>query len=183
MTVPASAVFDPWMRSRNGGSWIVIGVELSCRMPIDDGSSMRSLAEAAIVILAAFGYCIFGAFHAVFDGSSAAAISERHRQFLLIYEGLVSVVICTFLIRRGWTARRLGLAPTVARENNRLMTGVNASVAIRLAYHLYQGGIGVIGIIPFGLVCAWWFARAGRLWPVIVAHAVTDATSLLYSSA
>lgn len=72
-----------------------------------------------------------------------------------------------------------GYVITLAKESDRLSAGVNASVAIRLAYHLYQGGIGVIGIIPFGLVCAWWFARTGRLWPVVVAHVVFDLTSLL----
>jgi membrane protease YdiL (CAAX protease family) len=51
---------------------------------------------------------------------------------------------------------------------------VNASVAIRLLYHLYQGPLGVIGVIPLGLIFAYWFARTGRLWPVIVAHAAWD---------
>jgi membrane protease YdiL (CAAX protease family) len=79
------------------------------------GSShgMSQRAEAAIVILGAFGYFIFGAVYAVFDGTSGPAISEAALQFLLIYEGLVSAVICTFLIRRGWSAQRLGLAPNV----------------------------------------------------------------------
>lgn len=72
-----------------------------------------------------------------------------------------------------------GYLITVAREHDRLNLGVNASVALRLAYHLYQGGVGVVAIIPFGLVFAWWYRKTGRLWPVVVAHAATDLTSLL----
>ena len=30
------------------------------------------------------------------------------------------------------------------------------------------------------LVLALWYARTGRLWPVIVAHAVTDFAALLH---
>lgn len=56
---------------------------------------------------------------------------------------------------------------------------VNVSVAIRLAYHLYQGPLGVLSIIPMGLVSAYWFARTGRLWPVIVAHTVSNLVGLL----
>jgi membrane protease YdiL (CAAX protease family) len=58
-------------------------------------------------------------------------------------------------------------------------TAINASVAIRLLYHLYQGAIAFIGIVPFGLVVAWWYARTGRLWPVIVAHALADFVALV----
>jgi uncharacterized protein len=72
-----------------------------------------------------------------------------------------------------------GYLITAAREKGRLSVGVNASVAIRLAYHLYQGGMGVIGIIPFGLICALWYARTARLWPVVIAHVVIDLTGLL----
>jgi uncharacterized protein len=72
-----------------------------------------------------------------------------------------------------------GYVITLAKEKGHLTFGVNASVAIRLTYHLYQGGIGVIGIIPFGLICAWWYARTGRLWPIVVAHGATDLTSLM----
>lgn len=60
---------------------------------------------------------------------------------------------------------------------------VNVSTGIRVLYHLYQGIQGVIGIAPFGLILGYWFARTGRLWPVIVAHAVTDFAGLWSSGA
>ena len=58
-------------------------------------------------------------------------------------------------------------------------TAINVSVAIRLLYHLYQGPAAAIGIVPFGLVVGWWYARSGRLWPVIVAHGIGDFIALV----
>ena len=55
---------------------------------------------------------------------------------------------------------------------------INTSVAVRLLYHLYQGMIGVVLIVPFGLLFATWFARTRRLWPLIVAHALFDAAGM-----
>jgi membrane protease YdiL (CAAX protease family) len=57
-------------------------------------------------------------------------------------------------------------------------TGINVSVAIRLLYHLYQGPLGVLYIVPLGLVFAWWYARSGRLWPLVIAHALYDFSAL-----
>jgi membrane protease YdiL (CAAX protease family) len=57
-------------------------------------------------------------------------------------------------------------------------TGINVSVAIRLLYHLYQGPLGVLSIVPLGLVFAWWYARSGRLWPLVIAHALVDFIGL-----
>ena len=71
-----------------------------------------------------------------------------------------------------------GYVVTVARESGHLALGVNASIAIRLAYHLYQGGAGVVGIIPFGLIFGVWFSRTGRLWPLVVAHGLSDFVGL-----
>jgi membrane protease YdiL (CAAX protease family) len=53
-------------------------------------------------------------------------------------------------------------------------TGINVSVAIRLLYHLYEGAVAAVGIVPIGLLFAIWYARTGRLWPLIVAHALWD---------
>ncbi|AXK72908.1 CPBP family intramembrane metalloprotease [Lysobacter sp. TY2-98] len=54
---------------------------------------------------------------------------------------------------------------------------VNASTALRLSYHLYQGAPSVL-IIPVGLLFAAWYARTGGLWPVVIAHAAFDAMAL-----
>lgn len=55
---------------------------------------------------------------------------------------------------------------------------VNVGVAIRASYHLYQGALGTLAIIVFGLIVSWWFARTGRLWPAIVAHGLLDLIAL-----
>ena len=51
---------------------------------------------------------------------------------------------------------------------------INVSVTVRLLYHLYQGPPGVVTIIPLGFVFAQWYIRTGRLWPLVVAHALFD---------
>lgn len=67
---------------------------------------------------------------------------------------------------------------SAVRERRGIVFAVNLSVALRLSYHLYQGAVGVVGIVPLGLVFGYWYARTGRLWPVIVAHAVFDFVAL-----
>lgn len=67
-----------------------------------------------------------------------------------------------------------GYVVTVLKKRSDVSTAVTISIAIRLLYHLYQGAIAFIGIIPFGFVVALWYARTGRLWPVIVAHGIGD---------
>lgn len=57
---------------------------------------------------------------------------------------------------------------------------INVSAGIRLLCHLYQGPVGVMSLVPEGLVFATWFARTGRLWPLILAHALQDLLGLLY---
>lgn len=56
---------------------------------------------------------------------------------------------------------------------------INTSVGIRLTYHLYQGTVGLISIIPLGLVFAYWFAKTGRLWPLVIAHGIFDFAGLV----
>jgi membrane protease YdiL (CAAX protease family) len=72
-----------------------------------------------------------------------------------------------------------GYVITVLKERSDAPTAVMISAAIRLLYHLYQGPLAFFGIVPFGLVVAGWYARSGRLWPVIVAHAIGDFIALV----
>jgi membrane protease YdiL (CAAX protease family) len=53
------------------------------------------------------------------------------------------VFVCGYLMTA--LSRRFGM-----------WTAINVSVALRLVYHLYQGAIAVVYMIPFGLVLAYW---------------------------
>lgn len=58
---------------------------------------------------------------------------------------------------------------------------VSISVLIRVSYHLYQGVYGLLSILPVGVIFTIWFARTGRIWPVIIAHAAIDLIGLMAS--
>jgi membrane protease YdiL (CAAX protease family) len=70
---------------------------------------------------------------------------------------------------------------TALKDRFGITTAVNVSAGIRVFYHFYQGALGVVGIAPMALLFAYWFARTGRLWPLIVAHALTDFAGLAAS--
>jgi membrane protease YdiL (CAAX protease family) len=77
-----------------------------------------------------------------------------------------------------------GYVMTVLKARRGVLTAINVSVAIRLFYHLYQGPLGVLSITPLGLIFAYWYARTGRLWPLVVAHSLADLVGFLaYTSA
>jgi membrane protease YdiL (CAAX protease family) len=72
-----------------------------------------------------------------------------------------------------------GYVITALKERFGTTTAINVSAGIRVGYHFYQGAIGVLGITPMALLFGYWFARTGRLWPLIVAHALQDFTGLV----
>jgi membrane protease YdiL (CAAX protease family) len=72
-----------------------------------------------------------------------------------------------------------GYVITALKKSGSDWFAINVSTGIRLAYHLYQGQMAVLGILPLGLIYAFWYARSGRLWPLIVAHTLQDIWALL----
>jgi uncharacterized protein len=56
---------------------------------------------------------------------------------------------------------------------------VNASIALRMSFHLYQGPGAFLSFALFGLIFTFFYIRTGRLWPLIVAHALLEAIALL----
>jgi membrane protease YdiL (CAAX protease family) len=77
------------------------------------------------------------------------------------------VFVCGYVIRA--LSKRRGMA-----------FAINISVGIRTLYHLYQGVAGIVMIIPLGLLFAYWFARTGRIWPLLVAHGLLDFIGLVH---
>lgn len=77
------------------------------------------------------------------------------------------VVVVGFLLTRlgqlGWTNQRALLA----------------SALLRGSYHLYQGFGGFAGNFVMGLIFGWWFQRARRVLPLVIAHFLLDAFSFV----
>lgn len=59
-------------------------------------------------------------------------------------------------------------------------TAVNVSAIIRGTYHLYQGVAMAPLHFSYGLIQAYVFVRFGKLWPLVVSHALLDFMALLY---
>lgn len=55
---------------------------------------------------------------------------------------------------------------------------VTLSALIRFACHLYQGPIAAVTILPLGIIFALVYWKWRRLWPLVVAHLVSDVFGL-----
>lgn len=71
-----------------------------------------------------------------------------------------------------------GYVITALRKTHSVFFAINVSIALRVAYHLYQGPVGVANVVPLGLLFSFWHVKTGRLWPLIVAHAILDFVGL-----
>lgn len=213
--------------------------------------SLTPGAEFLIVIVVAFGPFIVESLFAALHPGAGSRHTAENLDFLVAYELTLLVVLGTFLYFRGWSFKRLGLAPTlldtaiglglglfvvltyaflwsvlaaympqlaaaashtgvagrsvplaaaiafvivnpvfqevfvagytitVLKDTRGEFFAFNASIAIRLLYQLHQGVLGVITVIPLGLILAFWYTRTGKLWPLIVAHAALDVVGLM----
>jgi uncharacterized protein len=71
-----------------------------------------------------------------------------------------------------------GYIITALRDTRGVWTAINVSTVIRLLYHLYQGPLGVITIVPMGLIFGYYYSRTRQLWPLILAHVLIDIIGL-----
>jgi membrane protease YdiL (CAAX protease family) len=55
-----------------------------------------------------------------------------------------------------------------------LSIAVGLPLLVRVLYHLYQGPLGAVWILVFGLVFTACYLRLGRLWPLVLAHTLWD---------
>jgi uncharacterized protein len=72
----------------------------------------------------------------------------------------------------GFLQRGLGrYGPTIA---------VGASLLVRILYHLYQGPMGAVWVLGFGLVMSVYFLRTGQLFPAVFAHILADIVPFVF---
>jgi membrane protease YdiL (CAAX protease family) len=81
--------------------------------------------------------------------------------------GAEEVLVVAYLITR---LRTLGWS-----ENKSLL----ASSLLRGSYHLYQGFGGGVGNVIMGLVFGRYWQRTGKLWPLVIAHALIDMVAFI----
>jgi membrane protease YdiL (CAAX protease family) len=81
--------------------------------------------------------------------------------------GAEEIIVVAYLISR---LRRLGFG-----ENSSLLI----SSLLRGSYHLYQGLGGGIGNVAMGLVFGRYWQKTGRLWPLLIAHALIDIVAFV----
>ena len=77
------------------------------------------------------------------------------------------VVVVGFLLTR---LRQLRVNPWLALLISSLLRG---------SYHLYQGFGAGVGNVAMGLIFGYAWQRTGRLWPLIIAHALIDAVAFV----
>ncbi|BBY18950.1 CPBP family intramembrane glutamic endopeptidase [Mycolicibacterium litorale] len=77
------------------------------------------------------------------------------------------IIVVGFLLTR---LRQLRVNPVVA---------IVVASLLRGAYHLYQGFGAGLGNVAMGLVFGYVWHRTGRLWPLIIAHALIDAVAFV----
>jgi membrane protease YdiL (CAAX protease family) len=71
-----------------------------------------------------------------------------------------------------------GYIITALRQTRGMWTAINVSTVVRVLYHLYQGPLGVLIIVPMGLLYGYVYARTRQLWPLMFAHVLIDLIGL-----
>jgi CAAX protease family protein len=71
-----------------------------------------------------------------------------------------------------------GYIITALSATRGMWTAINVSTVVRLLYHLYQGPLGILVIVPMGLLYGYVYARTRQLWPLIFAHILIDIIGL-----
>jgi membrane protease YdiL (CAAX protease family) len=167
------------------GVLAIVGMFLRAR-----GWSFQSIGLEITGQDTAIGVALFAVFYFVYAtlfsilAALAPQVVELARSTLMVSPriGWSSILAMTIVNPVFEEVLVAGYVISALKERHSHWFCTNVSVAIRLLYHLYLGPLGVISAIPMGLILAQWFARTGRLWPLIVAHAIGDLIPLLVMS-
>ena len=135
------------------------------------GVALAAGAWLLDLVMAGALQLLYPAMRAAFDGAEAYRPANPP-DFIAVY--VLSVINPVFeeLIVVGY------VLPALARRFG-LTAAVNTSVVIRCLYHLYQGIEALPFHLAYGLIQAYAYVRVGRLWPLIVSHALLDFFALL----
>jgi membrane protease YdiL (CAAX protease family) len=64
-----------------------------------------------------------------------------------------------------------------------LSIAIGLPLLVRLLYHLYQGPLGAVWVLAFGLTFTLFYIRSSRLWPAVFAHMLWDIVPVVLAGA
>jgi len=166
MTIPLLYIFR-----LNKGTWS----ELGLRVP-----RWSDLSWAILVFIAAL-IVYYGAFSLLYKVAPAAQEFIRQKTIAIPRTGAKTP---TDYLALAFAASAVGFGEELLfrgylisrwqRLSGSLPQAILISVAFFAIGHIYQGLLGVIGSAFLGLIYALFFAKFRRLWPIAIAHALTD---------
>lgn len=62
-----------------------------------------------------------------------------------------------------------------------LSFALGVSLLVRLLYHLYQGPLGAVSVLAFGLVLSLYYIRTNALFPAVFAHVLADIIPFVWT--
>jgi membrane protease YdiL (CAAX protease family) len=71
-----------------------------------------------------------------------------------------------------------GYIANVLRSRWGIHIAFTSVLLLRMLMHLYQGPLALIGVFPLAIIFTLYYLRTGRLWPLVIAHAVLDCVAL-----
>ena len=114
------------------------------------------------------------------NSSRPRSLAVRYAPFLAIIA--LQLVLVTSVVNGVYEELFVaGYVITAMTPVRGMWTANNVSTGIRLLYHLYQGPVALLSIIPLGVLFAAVYWRTRTLWPLLVAH--TLANFLAFSMA
>ena len=119
-------------------------------------------------------YFIMSGFFTISDLSNNFSNSGNHplNFFVILSFSIVNAVFEEFIV--------VGYVIPVLSSRKSILLAINVSVLIRFLYHLYQGPMAAISIIPLGLLFAFVYVKWKNIWMIIIAHALMDLLALSY---
>jgi membrane protease YdiL (CAAX protease family) len=109
------------------------------------------------------------AFPAFVEMARNTSVGGAPSWFVVVLVSVVNPIAEEFLL--------LGFIANVLRSDG-FHLALAAAVLARTVPHVYQGPVGLVSAIAIGVVFGAYYLRSGRLWPVILAHCVSDLVGL-----
>jgi membrane protease YdiL (CAAX protease family) len=136
--------------------------------------------SAGGVLLAVAMYALFIVLHKAASAALPQIFESAQRQYPTASPALSMELVFVVSVVNGFFEEIFvaGYVITALLQVRSMWLAINVSTVIRLLYHLYQGPLGVLYVIPLGLVLGYVFARTRQLWPLILAHILIDIAGL-----